>query len=29
MARDPNEIDFAVVKVQEELELVTDAQNYG
>jgi len=29
VARDPDKIDFAVVKVQEELEYVTNVQNYG
>jgi len=29
VARDPDKIDFAVVKVQEELKYVTDGQNYG
>jgi len=29
VAMDLEKIDFAVVKVQEELEYVTDVQNYG
>jgi len=29
VARDPDKIDFAVMKVQEELEHVTDVENYG
>jgi len=29
VARDPDKIDFAAVKVQEELEYVADVQNYG
>jgi len=29
VARDPGKIYFSVVKVQEELEYITDVQNYG
>jgi len=29
VASDPDKIDFAVVKVEEELDFVTDVQNYG